>query len=375
MARTIIIGGGVVGATAAYYLSRQGHQVTLFDEGKGQATSASAGIICPWFSLRRNKPWYYLVSNGAEFYRKLVVDLQEDGFDTHHIFKEIGTVFIRRNQKRVDQDLQMAQDKMTESPSIKVVKALTPEEISQYAPFIESDFPGFYVKGGARVDGQWLIQALHQAVKDSGGRIISEKAHLGQDAKGELCVKSANHKMTADHYLLAVGPHLPQLLKPLHYEVDIHPQKGQLYTVSLPETINDKTWPVIMPFGVGDIIPMNNGTVTIGATHEDDGGFDLSVDWGALSALKEEAITWMPSLKDFPVKTTRVGTRAHTSDYSVLVGEVPGMDNVTAISGLGSSGLTSGPFLGFQYAQKILTGQWDINPEHYLIENYIQSTK
>ena len=83
-----IVGGGIVGATAAYYLAREDYSVTLFDSGEGQATTAAAGIICPWFTKRRNKEWYYLVSNGAEFYRQFMQKLADDGFPTDEIFEE-----------------------------------------------------------------------------------------------------------------------------------------------------------------------------------------------------------------------------------------------------------------------------------------------
>ena len=54
-----IVGAGIVGSTAAYYLSKEkGVEVTVFDHGLGQATKAAAGIISPWFSKRRNKAWY-----------------------------------------------------------------------------------------------------------------------------------------------------------------------------------------------------------------------------------------------------------------------------------------------------------------------------
>lgn len=369
---TVIIGGGIVGATAAYYLSRQGYPVTIFDDGIGQATSASAGIICPWFSLRRNKPWYFLVSQGAEFYRRFMLDLQEDGFDTDYIFNECGAIFIRRNQKRINQDLKMASEKITASPSIKSVKPILPEEVNRLIPFIHSDYPGLYVEGGGRVDGQALIACLYQAIQDLGGKIIQESAHLEEYEQGNIHIKSSSHQLFAEHILLAPGPNLPNLLEPLGYQVDIHPQKGQLFTVNLSKTNTDQNWPVLIPFGMGDIIPMSDGTVTIGATHEDDKGFDLSVDWKSLSDLQEEASLWMPPLPSLPIESTRVGTRAHTSDFSVLVGEIPGLNHITAISGLGSSGLTSGPYLGYQFAQKVLTHQWTINPKDFPINNYIQ---
>ena len=56
MKKVAIIGAGIVGSTAAYYLSKNSiFQVTIFDHGIGQATKAAAGIISPWFSKRRNK--------------------------------------------------------------------------------------------------------------------------------------------------------------------------------------------------------------------------------------------------------------------------------------------------------------------------------
>ncbi|WP_141564552.1 FAD-dependent oxidoreductase, partial [Streptococcus mutans] len=48
MKKVAIIGAGIVGATAAYYLSKEKDiAVTVFDDGFGQATKAAAGIICP----------------------------------------------------------------------------------------------------------------------------------------------------------------------------------------------------------------------------------------------------------------------------------------------------------------------------------------
>ncbi|ANO37384.1 Glycine/D-amino acid oxidases family [Streptococcus pneumoniae] len=50
MKKVAIIGAGIVGATAAYYLSKESDlEVTVFDHEQGQATKAAAGIISPGF--------------------------------------------------------------------------------------------------------------------------------------------------------------------------------------------------------------------------------------------------------------------------------------------------------------------------------------
>lgn len=94
--RIAVIGGGIVGATAAFYLSQKNYEVDIYDDGVGQATSAAAGIICPWLSQRRNKEWYQLASKGAAFYPQLMHDLNESLTDSD-IYKQVGTLVFKKN--------------------------------------------------------------------------------------------------------------------------------------------------------------------------------------------------------------------------------------------------------------------------------------
>lgn len=200
-----IIGGGIVGSTAAYYLSRQGQKITLFDENHGQATKAAAGIICPWFSLRRNKPWYFLVSNGAEFYQKLMKNLNEDGIPIESFFEKEGAIFIRKNASRIQKDLIMAEDKLKTSPSIQKVYPISAQEISQRCPLIQSDYDGIFVQGGARVDGLQLIENLQKAAEQRGAKIIREKAMITQHSIDKTQIQSTNFQGTFSHVLLSAG--------------------------------------------------------------------------------------------------------------------------------------------------------------------------
>ena len=62
----IVVGAGILGASAAYHLAKKGADVTLIDRGeRGRATDAAAGIVCPWLSQRRNQAWYKLAKGGA----------------------------------------------------------------------------------------------------------------------------------------------------------------------------------------------------------------------------------------------------------------------------------------------------------------------
>src|SRR3954464_2440212 len=49
MSNVSIIGGGVIGLFSAYYLNREGHNVSVFDQGnlKGGCSFGNAGMIVP----------------------------------------------------------------------------------------------------------------------------------------------------------------------------------------------------------------------------------------------------------------------------------------------------------------------------------------
>ena len=173
-----------------------------------------------------------------------------------------------------------------------------------------------------------------------------------------------------DKVILSTGAWLGHLLEPLGYEVDVRPQKGQLrdYQVDLDMA----SYPVVMPEGEWDLIPFAGGKLSLGATHENDMGFDLEVDERLLHQMAEEASPFYPSLKDAMISGERVGIRAYTSDFSPFFGQVPGLEGVYAASGLGSSGLTTGPIIGYHLAQMLQGRSGVLDPADYPTERYIK---
>ncbi len=71
-----------------------------------------------------------------------------------------------------------------------------------------------------------------------------------------------------------------------------------------------------MPEGELDIIPFQQGKISMGATHENEMGFDLTVDQALLNQMETEALAYYPELAQAEVVGERVGTRAYTSDFS-----------------------------------------------------------
>ncbi|MFS9241081.1 NAD(P)/FAD-dependent oxidoreductase [Streptococcus infantis] len=362
MKKVAIVGAGIVGATAAYYLSKETDiEVTVFDHGHGQATKAAAGIISPWFSKRRNKVWYKMARLGADFYVDLLADIEKSGQKVD-FYQRSGIFLLKKDESKLEELYQLALQRRDESPLIGKLAILDQESASKLFPGLKGFERLLYASGGARVDGQLLVSRLLDA---SQVKVVKKEVSLTPLLSGYQI-----DNQIFDQVILSTGAWLGHILEPLGYEVDIRPQKGQLrdYQVDLDMA----SYPVVMPEGEWDLIPFPGGKLSLGATHENDMGFDLTVDKNLLQQMAEAANPFYPSLKDAVLSGERVGIRAYTSDFSPFFGQVPNLSGVYTASGLGSSGLTTGPIIGYHLAQMLQGRKGVLDPADYPTERYIK---
>ena len=355
-----IVGAGIVGSTAAYYLSKEkGVEVTVFDHGLGQATKAAAGIISPWFSKRRNKAWYRMARLGADFYQDLVSDLEKDGYDTS-FYDQSGVALLKKDDSKLDVLYQHAETRLEESPIIGELSIKNAEDLPEFTGFDHY----LYASGGARVEGAELTATLIEA---SGFEKVEGPITLSPLDNGIYEINA----QTFDKVILACGAWLGQTLEPLGFEVDVRPQKGQLRDYFF-EGLDTGKLPVLMPEGELDVIPFAGGKISVGASHENDQGFDLTVDETVLASLEEEAKTYFPDLSTAKSFSERVGTRAYTSDFSPFFGEVPELEGVFVASGLGSSGLTTGPLIGKNLVELAMNRPGSLDSSDYPVSQYVK---
>lgn len=372
--KVAIVGAGIVGSSAAFYLSQvTGIELDIYDEGVGQATSAAAGIISPWLSRRRNKKWYRLVKQGAAMYPDF---LKETGIDIDHssLYRKTGVLIFKKTTEKLKDVTELALKRREDSPEIGDVTLLDAQDIRKLIPIYEGSASALFVSGGSRVDGAKLVQHLRSVAEKNGAAFYNQKVRLEEGREKPFLIDTDQGKKEYDAVVLAVGAWLPNLLKPLGYSVDIRPQKGQLAELQIPQT-ETADWPVVMPEGEKDILFFPDGRVVIGATHQDDSGYDLSIEEQLLQPMIQEASQNFSSVfSHVPTPSYRVGTRAYTSDYASFIGEVPGMNAVYTASGLGSTGLTAGPLVGKLLSQLVLGEEPDLPLEDYPISAYIQKS-
>lgn len=364
----VIIGGGILGASTAFYLSKQGAEVILIDRhDEGQATDAAAGIICPWISQRRNKKWYHLAKNGAAIYPALIADLESLG-EKDTGYQQVGALSLHTDSKKLDGMEERAHKRRKDAPEIGDIIRLNAEETHSRFPILDKNYQAVFISGAARVDGRKLLQSLKNAAAANGAMLLSGDAKLHLTGNSITGVSYNNEIIESEKVILANGAWMKETTEPLGIQLDVSFQRAQIMHLEIPG-LNTANWPVIMPPGTKYLLSQDDNRFVIGSTHEDKIDFDYRVTAGAVHEILNQGLAIAPDLAEATVLETRVGFRPYTPGFLPIIGELPDHPNVLLANGLGSSGLTMGPFLGQQLANLALNKELDIVLEHYDVKS------
>lgn len=371
MKTLIIIGSGILGASAAYHAAKAGAAVVLIDRGdKGQATGAAAGIVCPWISQRRNKAWYNLAKSGAKYYPELICELEALG-EQDTGYKQVGIVSIHEDSK-LDKMEQKAYERRVDAPEMGDIKRLSSEETREVFPYATEEYGALWVSGAARVDGRAIRDALISGAVKLGAERVTGDAELLVEEGQVIGAKVAGKQIIADRVISTGGAWAAELFKPLGLDLDIVPQKAQILHLRA-ESQATGDWPVAMvPYGQY-IVPFADGKIVAGATHENGVGFDDKLTAAGIHHILDKTLEAAPGLGKAEMAGAATGFRPATTSALPFIGQVPGYPNFFAANGLGASGLTAGPYLGAQLAKLALGEPVGIDLSLYRVEDAFRS--
>jgi D-amino-acid dehydrogenase len=347
----VIIGAGVLGASAAFHLARAGAPVTVVDAAMaGRATAAGAGIICPWVSGVEDQAFYRLYAGGGEYYPDLIASLADAG-ETDLGYRRTGALMVSGDAQELAWIERMARQRS--APAMGTITRLSEHQARNLFPPLRPGLGGVHVAGGARVDGRRLAAALLRAAERSGARVVQGRADLVVRDDRVTGVNVGAERIAADRVIVAAGAWADAVLRPAGVALGVTPQRGQIVHLRLEGT-ETADWPVILPPGSHYIVPFDAGRIVAGATRESGAGFDDRVTAAGQAEVLAEALHIAPGLAEATVIETRVGFRPAAP--RPLLGWVRGVAGLAVGNGLGAAGLTIGPLAGRLLAD-LVTGQ------------------
>jgi D-amino-acid dehydrogenase len=343
--RVLIIGAGILGASTAYHLAQLGADVVVVDEEhQGKATLAGAGIVCPWATKADEPEWYQMYAAGARFYDELIAGLKAKG-ETSLGYGKVGALVVADDAAEFDEAEQRILERTRNAPEAGNVSRLTPAQAQALFPPLRDDLPAIHISGAARVDARLLAAAMLRAAVSLGATYRRDIVSLALDGGSPTCIGSDGQVISADEIIVTAGAWASRILQPLGLHHPVQPQKGQIVHLSLPGVATAK-WPVLLPVGSHYLLAFDDSRVVIGATREDNSGFDYRVTAAGQHEVLSAGLAIAPGLANATHIETRIGFRPAAPSIRPILGRVPGMAGLTIGNGLGASGLTVGPFAG-----------------------------
>jgi D-amino-acid dehydrogenase len=375
----IVIGGGVVGSSAAYRLARAGANVALVDaELDGQATAAGAGIISPGTAMtstdRVPAGFLPLAFGSGRYYSELHHQLAEDG-ETDTGYAVVGSLVVAADEAEARRltllERHIAARRAAGAPGIGEVSRLDARAARELFPPLAEQVVGvIHVGGTARVDGRLLRGALRRAAQKRGARLLRGQASLVHQGDRVAGVRVNGEVLATGSVVIATGAWTSALLGALRLKLPIQPERGQIIHFEVPGA-DTGHWPVIIGFHhAGYVVSFPTSRVAAGATREPGAGQEVRVTARGVQEILTQALRLAPGLADATLREVRVGIRPVTPDLLPIIGPVPGLRNAYLCAGHGHHGLLMGPYSGALIADLALDRAPDLDLAPFAAERF-----
>lgn len=354
MTTIAVIGGGIVGASAAYNLAKSGVNTVLIDSATtGRATSAGAGIVAPGTSLRPLPPFFDLAKPAVSYYPQLVSELANLGI-TDSGYEVCGKLMVadtpEKAEKHSDLKLLFEQRRNDGMPNLDDITDISPTEAQSMLPTLGDMYAAMYISGAARVDGAKMREAITAGAEKIGARIVRGTAEIEVEKDKVTGIIVNDERISVDAVVVSAGAWTNHVLAPSEFQLAINPQKGQIIHIDMPDQPTEN-WPILGWGGSQYQLCFGPNRVVCGATREFDSGYDTRITPAGVKEVLDEQLRICPGLANGTIAEVRVGLRPYSDDALPFIGTVPGFDNLVVSSGHGPSGLQLGPYSGLLGAE------------------------
>lgn len=341
----VIIGGGVIGLTTAYFLSKVGVQPVVLDKGEpGQESSwAGAGIIPPGDEAHERSPSGIFRAISANLFPELSSELRErTGIDNDYVVN--GGIELPEESLAAHEDEWRSPGTPYRELNTRELKSLEPAIASQLSK-------GTEIPGMAQVRNPRHLQAVVAACQLNGVELCPGRALTGFLRKGSriAAVHTLAGTIEADRFLLTAGAWTSQVAAELGWQPGIRPVRGQIVLLNPGRLLFRHT----LLAGSRYLVPRLDGRVLIGST-EEDVGFAKQTTAEAVTELLELACRLVPELGQAAVERCWAGLRPGSIDGLPYIGAVPGFENLFVAAGHFRAGIQLSPATGMVMKQLLL---------------------
>ena len=338
----IVVGGGVVGCSAAYYLAREGASVALFerDSVASHASGFAFGGVIKALGGRADDPFDRLFDYSEVLHIELGASLNdESGMDTG--YRRNPHVALARTEHEADFYRQVYRRHAGDHS--RDVRWLAYGELAHIEARVSTDLlGGLYVGESYDVVPHRFTSALWQAAERRGGKLYNrEVSSLVRSAGRVAGVCAGEDEFSAGSTIIAAGPWSGSESGGALTSMPIAPLKGQIIRLRAP----GPPIRVSLSWGGDYATTKQDGLVWTGST-EERVGFDEGPTPEGRDAVLKSALSVLPYLKDAELVRHTACLRPIAPDGLPILGVLPGAGGAIIATGAGRNGIQLGPAMG-----------------------------
>jgi N-methyl-L-tryptophan oxidase len=361
----VIVGAGVMGSAAAYWLSRAGKRVALLEKHTPAHVGAASG------DHSRKVRYQY---QGQDLYTEMVAEAVKlwKEFD-----RQLGTDFYQPQGALSLQSVLAHPSITADYDGLRRLgfepRWLDSSQLQRMFPQFSNVHSGYFVEGmGGYIDAGGATRALVHAAVDFGAELYSATEVVSLRESGG-CVSAAvahdGRLFEGETFVVALGSWTSRLVPSL--SIEVRPSAARVHYLK-PADSSLYAFPSLPPFAVADTkfygFPIHwRGSMKV-AEHAIGRLFDPDEDREqpdpeALSKLREFLDTYMPDLTDAEVTYSKTCTYAMTPDSDFVIDFLPDRSNVLVATGFSGHGFKFGILIGQMLSELVVHGstRWDLS--------------
>lgn len=386
----IIIGGGIVGLSAAYFLQKEGHQVTVIDKSDitSGASFVNAGYLTPSHIIPMAAPgmitkglkmmfnsaspfymkprwdvdffkwaWYFKKSSTKAKVERAIPVIKDVNLLSRDLFEGLkasgdlgdfqlerkGLLMLYKTQATFEHEMEVAQKASFLGLE---VRELNKSQLSEIEPNINIDAEGaIHYECDGHTTPTEIMPKMLEYLKTVGVKILTNEEVMDlslRDGKVNE-IKTSRDTYSADEVVLAAGSWSGNLAKQLKINLPLQPGKG--YRINVERTLGISMPAVLMESSMA-VTPMKGFTRFAGTMEFS--GINDHIRKERVEAIAAGAKKFYPNLEITSEEKSKAqaGMRPVTPDGLPYIGRSSKIKNLTFATGHAMMGWSLGPATG-----------------------------
>ncbi len=381
----LIIGGGVIGLSTAYYAAKRGLRVSVVDRGGG-CSFGNAGMIVPshftplaapgmvamglkWMWNPESpfyiKPrldwelaawaWKFMRASTKEHVAQCAPVIRDLSFASRALFEELaqtlefglvkrGLLMLCKTQHALDEEARTAATANALGVPAEVLDAKATAVLD---PAVTMAIAGsVYFPKDCHLSPERFMAALRGELEKMGVTFHDDTTVKGWRTEGRrvVAVETSRGEMEADEFALCGGAWSPEILRGLRVRLPMQSGKGYSLTLAKPRELPQLS--AIFTEARVAVTPMD-GALRFGGTMEI-AGLDETINARRVAGIVKAIPRYYPqfSPEDFADVKPWAGLRPCSPDGMPFIGRIRAYDNLSTATGHAMMGLSLAPITG-----------------------------